>query len=188
MAPDRLKQRLVGAVALLLMGALAWLWLLSADSPVDPVSKSTQIPPAPAIKPFQVPAPAQPEHIEPIGSARDSAPAQPTAPAPQPSGTAAAPAPAPTPAAPADTFQLDARGLPVAWVVQVGSFSSGANAEKLQKKLQDKGYKAYTQTGAGGVVRVYVGPKLSRERAEAQRDAINKGFKLKSIVVRFPPG
>jgi DedD protein len=89
----------------------------------------------------------------------------------------------------ADTFAQDANGLPVAWVVQVGSFSSRANAEKMTKELQSKGYKAFIVTAGTGVgaARVYVGPKLSRERAEAQKNALDAALKIKAMVVRFPP-
>jgi DedD protein len=84
---------------------------------------------------------------------------------------------------------LDEKGLPVAWVVQVGSFAAQPNADKVKKALQDKGFKAYTQTvkaGSGSAIKVYVGPKLSRERADAQKHAIDQALKMNTMVVRFP--
>jgi len=221
MPADALKQRLIGAVALLLLGAIAWFTLLSADNPVDPMARGTQIPASPDIKPFAVPEPVAPKDVEPIGSEHDSQPAARTAaavqslpkpeplarpePAPKPQSAARpqekAPAkpvavaektPAsPAPAKPAETFELDQHGLPVAWVVQVGSFATQANADKIKQTLQDKGFKAYAQavkTAKGQAVKVYVGPKLSRERADAQKKAIDQALKINSMVVRFPVG
>lgn len=214
MAADRLKQRLTGAVALLLLATVAWFWLLDSDRPVEPVARTSEIPPAPAIEPFSVPEPRRPADVEPIGTVAATPP--PAAPAPRPelkTETKAAPkiapkpiskpepAPAPKPApkpavvaapvpAPKETYQRDAQDLPVAWVVQVASLSSASAAEQLKKSLQDKGFKAYTQTvksGSGQAVRVYVGPKLSREQADTQKRQIDSAFKVNAMVVRFQP-
>lgn len=254
MAADALKQRLVGGATLLLVGTIAWFWLLSADSPVDPVTRESQIPPAPDIQPFAVQEPARPQNIEPIGSARDTAPAlqsdavpvpapQPIAaatPAPKPAQAATAPrvdtakaaatrsAPAkataatssaqaapkttvpasatktpvaaktPTETKPAtakvdtklagETFQLDQHGLPIAWVVQVGLFSTQAAADKVKATLQAEGFKAYTQpfkSEKASGIKVFVGPKLSRERADAQKKKIDELLKTNTLVVRF---
>ena len=218
---DGLKQRLVGGVALLLIGVIAWFWLLSADSPVDPVSRTTQIPPAPDIKPFTVPEPAAPADVTPVGSEREAEPAlraevaaekpvpvakpAPIA-APAPSRAVAASAKPdldkksgidkksvaadkPQPVGAKQTFELDQQGLPVAWVVQVGLFSSQASAEKVKATLQEKGFKAYTESyktaNAPAGVKVFVGPKLSREKADEQKRAIDAALKVSSKVVRF---
>jgi len=253
MAADALKQRLVGGATLLLVAVIAWFWLLSADSPVDPVARESQVPAAPDIKPFAVQEPAKPQNIEPIGSAREAVPAlqsdvvpQPqskpvvsAAPPPKPAQNAAAPkidaakvgashsaigksnavaaeavamapktAPLKTPApatknsepdatvkakpaeskAAPETFQLDQHGLPVAWVVQVGLFSTQPAADKIKAALQDKGFKAYTEpfkSDKTSGIKVFVGPKLSRERADTQKKAIDELLKTNAMVVRF---
>lgn len=258
MAADGLKQRLVGGATLLVVAVIAWFWLLSADSPVDPVARESQIPAAPEVQPFAVPEPAQPQNIEPIGSARESAPAIQSDVVPQSRAqVSSVPAPKPVQAAPAqpakataplktdalkphsavgksnaaaastmaatapaqkaeplksvptatknstpetlkpkaadsklvpETFQLDQQGLPVAWVVQIGLFSTQASADKIKATLQEKGFKAYTQAfkseKASGI-KVFVGPKLSRERADAQKKAIDELLKTNTMVVRF---
>lgn len=265
MAADGLKQRLVGGATLLLVAVIAWFWLLSADSPVDPVARESQIPAAPDIKPFVVQEPVQPQGIEPPENARESAPATQSDAVPQPRQSqpvvSAAPAPKPAQAAPpsaaqqsqlaqantmrsavgksnaaaanaaatpaqpspqlspqrgaplkptavatknneqqtakpkagegkpaSETFQLDQHGLPVAWVVQVGLFSTQASADKIKATLQAKGFKAYTEPYKGekaSGIKVFVGPKLSRERADAQKKAIDELLKTSSMVVRF---
>jgi hypothetical protein len=285
MAADGLKQRLVGGATLLMVAVVAWFWLLSADSPVDPVSQESQIPTAPDIKPFAVQEPTAPQGIEPIGSERDSQPALQSDAVPQspsqiqaqsqlrtlaeakaqaarasstatampastqPAGTqaantqsankqpakpqaeiavsaaaaankasaasktgadvktnavakatvvaktgeSAAAVKADAKTAPAsklvpETFQLDQHGLPIAWVVQVGVFSTQATADKIKATLQEKGFKAYTEPfkrDKVSGVKVVVGPKLSRERAEAQKQAIDQLLKTNTMVVRF---
>jgi DedD protein len=192
MVADRLKQRLTGAVALLAIGVIAWFWLLSADSPVDPVARETQIPPAPAIEPFAVPEPRQPQGIDPAPQPQP----QPEPPAAEPVSAPPAqpqPAPAPAPAPdvpapqPAPRFEQDDKGLPVTWTLQVASLSSQAAADKLMADLAAKGYKAYTRP-SGKAVRVYVGPKLSRQQADEDKRAIDAAFRVNSMVVRFTPG
>lgn len=207
---DSLKQRLVGGVALLVIGVIAWFWLLSADSPVDPVSRATQIPPAPDIQPFSVPESTPPADVAPIDSEHAAQPAVRAQIADENSAAGAKPAPAMAstpkrpvavtskpavekaqPAKPKETFELDQQGLPVAWVVQVGLFSTPASADKVKAALQQQGFKAYTEpykaANAPAGVKVFVGPKLSRERADEQKRAIDAALKVNSKVVRFQP-
>jgi cell division septation protein DedD len=226
-ASDRLKARLTGAVALLLIGVVGWFWLLDSDNPVEPVAQESAIPPAPQIQPFTVPQPAAPADIKPVGSERDAAVAEepPLAQAPiaakpsvpdkspvpaKPAPIAAKPQPAPAPAvvqakrpeavvkpmtpakpaAPAEKFEMDTNNLPVAWVVQVGAMATQAAADKLKEDLIGKGFKAFTQPGklanGNATIKVFVGPKLSRERADAQKKQIDAALKTNTMVVRFP--
>jgi len=214
-ASDRLKARLTGAVALLILGAVGWFWLLDADSPIDTVAQESAIPAVPEIKPFTVAQPQPPEGIKPVGSEQNAEvvaePVEPIAVAAAPVAQAeskpvvveksvAKPAPAPKPqpapvpkpqTKPApEKLQLDTNNLPVAWVVQVGAMSTQAGADKLKQQLLAKGFKAYTQSGklanGSAVIKVFVGPKLSRERADAQKKAIDAALKTNTMVVRFP--
>ncbi len=245
-ASDRLKVRLIGAVALLLIGVVGWFWLLDADNPIEPVAQESAIPPAPAIQPFTVPQPAAPADIPPVGSERDAAVVeeasvqqQVTKPVPAPMPVTKSPAPElspkvqpkaqpttqsmsqtvpespkpklkPEPKAstsnkteaafaakpsvvkvPADKFEMDSNGLPVAWVVQVGAMATQASADKLKEQLIAKGFKAFTQPtklpNGTAAIKVYVGPKLSRERADAQKKSVDTALKTNTMVVRFPP-
>ena len=57
---------------------------------------------------------------------------------------------------------LNQKGLPDAWVVQVGSFTTKEAANKLRDDLQADGQKAYVRTTTSGntaISRVYIGPK-----------------------------
>jgi len=56
------------------------------------------------------------------------------------------------------------------WAVQLGSFSNKENAEKLAADLRKQGYAAFlsqTQTGAGTLHRVRIGPQKDRDSAES---------------------
>lgn len=211
-ASDRLKARLTGAVALLILGAVGWFWLLDADSPVDTVAQESAIPAMPEIKPFTVAQPQPPEGIKPVGSEQNAevvaepvesiaVAAAPVAQAEKPASKPVAvekpvakptpaPAPKPTPKPAPEKLQLDTNNLPVAWVVQVGAMSTQASADKLKQQLIAKGFKAYTQPGklanGSAAIKVFVGPKLSRERADAQKKAIDAALKTNTMVVRFP--
>ena len=204
---DSLKQRLVGGIALLVIGIVAWFWLLSADSPVDPVSRATQIPPAPDIQPFDVPEPTPPADVAPVNNEQDSPPAlradivagKPAPVLPEPNRSVSVPKTVAQKAQPSaektpvaklkETFELDQQGLPVAWVVQVGLFATQASADKVKATLQQKGFKAYTEpyktANAPNGFKVFVGPKLSRERADEQKRAIDAAIKVDSKIVRF---
>lgn len=109
----------------------------AADSPSAAGSAVTPPPPAPS------PAPAQ------------SAPATPSDPA-DAAGSAHAPANTPMPAASGG-----------AYLVQLGSFSSHANAEHLAQQLRAQGYRVnVSQTGSGRhLYRVRVGPARDHDAA-----------------------
>jgi DedD protein len=85
---------------------------------------------------------------------------------------------------------LNHQGLPDAWVVQVGSFTSKETANKLRDDLQADGQKAYvrtTTTNGNTISRVYIGPKLDRNQAFAVKEEMDKRLKIKSMVMRFQP-
>ena len=57
-----------------------------------------------------------------------------------------------------------------AWVVQIGSFSEEANAQRLAQRVAGLGFNARVSTfntSVGPMYRVRVGPESSRERAVA---------------------
>lgn len=83
---------------------------------------------------------------------------------------------------------LDAKGMPVSWVLQVASFSEKERAESLQKKLNKEGYQAYIETVPtpnGSRSRLFVGPKLDKAKLEKIQKAIEKKYKLKALILKF---
>ena len=76
------------------------------------------------------------------------------------------------------------------WVVQVASVRDQAAANNLRDKLLVAGHKAYVRSAlAGGntTYRVFVGPMSLKERAAADKAAIDAAFGVQSMVVRFEP-
>ncbi len=85
---------------------------------------------------------------------------------------------------------LNQKGLPDAWVVQVGSFTTKEAANKLRDDLQADGQKAYVRTTTSGnaaISRVYIGPKLDKSQALALKEQMDRRLKVKSMVMRFQP-
>lgn len=164
-------QRAVG-VAVLALGSLLLWPILFDEGPATQLDRATQIPPTPAVDNFEVP---QPKVVA----------AAPVPPAPVDEDEPAPAVTAKPDAKVTDSPALTAQGLPQSWVVQVGSFSSQANADALKAKLREKGFPAFTKGNAAdksGGVRVLVGPKLSRERADQIKQELQKTFDLKPFV------
>lgn len=170
---DGLKQRLVGAIALLAL-AVIFLPVLFDREPIVPVDRDSQIPPPPEIVTVEVAEPVQPETID-------------LAPEPQEmfepdEEDLALPEPEPP--------GLQASGVPRSWVLQVASFRDQAHAERLRKKLLDADYSAYTRSASyknGSIYRVYVGPKLDKSALTAEKARIDQQFELESMILEFKP-
>ncbi|WP_444677416.1 SPOR domain-containing protein [Halomonas sp. E19] len=134
--------------------------------------------------------------VEPPASApaqAAQAPAVVTPPAPQPSTppaqadpiadlarqasqrveTAQAPSTAPSPTA--------ASGE---WAVQVGSFGEAGNAERLQARLREEGFSAYSRRRDNNMTTVYVGPYASSEAGERAMTELKERANLQGLLVR----
>ncbi len=75
------------------------------------------------------------------------------------------------------------------YAVQVGSFTSQANAERLQQRLMDQGFKAFSVTeriGSRTIWRVRVGTLSTREAAEELLQTLNERASLEGLVVSHP--
>lgn len=91
-------------------------------------------------------------------------------------------------AAPDSVPRLDSSGLPLSYVVRLGSFGDKANADALVKKLVAADYKAYTRavTNANATLTaVYVGPVLTRAEANSMVTRLANGFDLNGVVETF---
>lgn len=77
----------------------------------------------------------------------------------------------------------------IVWAIQLGSFSRGQNALGLRDSLRAQGYTAFVQSAyssQGTITRVFVGPELHRDEAEATRKKLEAKQSLNGIVVRYP--
>jgi DedD protein len=74
----------------------------------------------------------------------------------------------------------------VRWIVQVGSFSSAANAEKLVASLRLDGLSAYQETvssSGSSIYRVRIGPYLQREEAIRIESQVQEKRSLDGVVM-----
>nr|WP_010133059.1 SPOR domain-containing protein [Microbulbifer agarilyticus] len=208
---DGVKQRIVGA---LVLAALAVIFLPSLFDREGAryIDVTSQIPAPPDITPITIaepqpveevePAPPvnevfQPEYVEQSGPAPESVSSAPDdAAVPEPRQPAAAvanvepaePEPAPELQMPAEETQLDDQGLPEGWVVQVGAYKEVASADRIRNQLMDAGFRAYTRavdTPKGRLVRVFVGPKLSRVDAQSDKQKLDKLLKTQTLILRY---
>jgi DedD protein len=202
-----LKERLVGAAVLVAIAVWLIPWVLDGpEAGIDAPVSSLQLPAA------EEPMPIRTQTLR-LGDAPEAAP--PPAASPAPEVKAAEPVPAegepgaeaettvaalrPEPAAPAPQAARTATpppkpSAPVAeatgdWTVQLGSFSSEANARRQAERAGTFGYKAEVSSVRGKdgktLYRVRVGPQATRGAAEAAASALRAhGIKEASVAAR----
>jgi DedD protein len=186
----RLKERVIGASVLVMLAVVFIPMLLDDSERVETRIEGTNIPARPGTEFASkiVPLPggdfAKPEAI--------AAPTAAVAAPPAATGQAVAPATAPGKPAPAPAdggaSTPERVGL-TAWVVQLGSFSSEANAAGLERRLRDAGYASFVeplQQDGQPAYRVRVGPELLRSEAQTLRDRIKSELGVDGIVVSYP--
>lgn len=169
-----LKQRIVGSLVLALIGFLLFSWLFNFTDPKR-VDRNSLIPPAPDIKAADIAMAKRPkavnakQQVAPIFDVNKSFPAAKDD---------------------ANNFGLNASGLPNAWVLQVASFEEQSLADELTDSLRAQQFKAFKKTVeiAGKMVhRVYIGPKLDKRQAFADKAKIDKLLATDSIVLKYAP-
>lgn len=189
-----LKQRLVGALVLIAAAAVFLPMLFEAPKKIL-LDRQSQIPQPSPFKKFQLVEPASRTSVsehktpgQPVGvkPAQTTKVAKQTKQASKPKAKASTTSK--TTSAASAKPKLDKQGLPVAWVIQVASFAKKENAVKLKDELRGKNFSAYTKridTSQGPAVRVFVGPKLDKKRAEQVKQRLDKELKLNTLIVRF---
>lgn len=104
--------------------------------------------------------------------------------------TAAPPPEAPVVSAPVAKIVAPAPAKPQptkasAWVLQVGSYASRGNADRLRHALANGGWSAYVKSDVvqgKPLYRLFVGPFPSLETTKSARDKINQQFHVNAIV------
>lgn len=199
-----LKQRIIGAVVLVIAAVVFLPMLLTGQDETTRVEVDVPEPPALDDREITLAAPVELPEPEPVAEIPPSLPepaappAEPVAPAPAPaappmvtapsappSAPPAAAPPAPAPAAPSTPPAAPASGN---WVIQLGSFSSAENAEALRQTLRTQGYNAYTvaaRVGGNAITRVFVGPVVERDEANRLRDELARRQGNKGLVVAY---
>lgn len=175
----RLRQRIVGAVVLVLL-AITFLPMLFTHE-VERERVRVEAPPMPvaAFPAPSVPAQPQPQLTQP--PAQVVSEPSPRGPAPVASVAAGA-----GKNAASQEAHVDEKGLPVSWTIQLASLSNRVSAEALMQKLRSQGYTAYIRT-VDGMHRIFVGPLIERTEAQQLRDQLQRQHQLNGFVVRFQP-
>jgi DedD protein len=197
---SRAKQRLTGAVILVALFVLLVPELLTGPGDAHPTADNSS---DEGLRRYTIDLDAQDRSGQPMAPASNEVPvalpeiATPMSVPPEaatPATPAAAPAPAPQPAAPvtanpmAPTNNIAAaapRAEPGTFVVQLGSFGSRENAERLVRDMTARGFATFiapiTSNGRE-LYRVRVGPTRDRASAEALAAELKRVGQSGSIV------
>tara|TARA_R110001592_G_scaffold35495_4_gene120768 strand:- start:13974 stop:14537 length:564 start_codon:yes stop_codon:yes gene_type:complete len=181
---DKLKQRIIGALVLVVAAVVFLPMLLSGQD--ETVKVEIEVPQAPVMDQTEIEAAAPIELPAP----------EPVAEIPAPEMLPEAPAvstPAETPVVSAPPA-VEKKPVPMQsgnWVVQLGSFSSAANAEALRDTLVGQGYNAYSlsaKVDGSDITRVFVGPLLDRAETNKLRDELASRHGMKGLVTAYDAG
>lgn len=211
---QNLKQRLVGALVLMSL-AVIFLPLVFDGQQQRIDTKPYEIPAPPVISLQSMDMPPVPANALAGVNADRESPAQAAATATVDDSPATASEPVPTPAAPPATpppgrdevarfveqeKQADAAirttphqqpvDLADAWIIQVGAFSSQANADALRNRIAAGGYAVFVRpqkTASGQFYKVYVGPEIRRYRVEQQKQALEQKYQVKALILKHIP-
>jgi len=203
----RLKERLIGASVLVLAAVIFIPMLLDDTTQYNSEIKKSNIPKKPEgefstriipIEEFQpaseavtqtvpipVPVTVTEGSVPPAETgARGSVPEEPGPGDPETAGSSS------TTDLPVAASSIQGKDVGVrAWIVQLGSFSSEENAQKLNDSLRKQGFSAFVeplQQKSGIIYRVRVGPELLRSDAEDIRVKIKKSMQMDGLVIPYP--
>ena len=163
-----LKQRLTGAIILIILGVIFIPLLLDGAGHHARFSKDIDIPPEPVIKVKtwdelkEIPAASSS-----IVKKADKKPAVKSS----------------------KTTKKITQPSIKAWALQLGSFGQQTNALVLRDQLRAKGYRAFIEKSAKSgktSYKVRVGPDLDRSKIEKIAKKLKKNEKIESIVVTHP--
>ena len=189
---EKLKERLVGAAVVVALAVVFIPALLSgppdagigAGAPGLPGQDAITVkrvtidlgnPGATNPQPDPMATASQPPPMQTPVTREDTQAARMEKPAPKPDQQAGS-AVKPAPSTPVEVTE---------WVVQVGSFSSQDNAERLAAQLKAQGFKAFVskyRDGSNTLHRVRVGPVQAREQAESLATQLRDGGQKVKVV------
>lgn len=166
MNSSMLKQRLVGALILLLLLVLLLPLIFSGQGRLTELQLADIQPPRvlPAMPAFDPISEAEFEQVERLLAPPEAAP------------------------------ELTEPQVPVlgeAWSIQLGTFRDATNARRLLLSLREAGHEAYTResllSDGSTATQVMVGPMRDRAAADQRRLDLAQSFGVSTIVVRFQP-
>jgi DedD protein len=179
---EQIRQRLIGAIVLIVIAALTWP-LLFDDFDPQAVDHRSQVPEMPKFETFEVT-----ENSSAVVDTESKTVDAQTSISASSTEVIDISTESRVRATPLAVSKLDEQGVPMTWVVQVGSFADEGNAKKLLDRLTSKGHQAYMRsnnTGPKTVYRLYIGPLLEKRKAIQINTQIKKQFNLNGLVVRY---
>jgi len=169
-----LKQRLTGAVILVVAGVVFIPLLLDGAGHHARFNKDVEIPPEPVIK------------IKSWDEIKEI-PANVQKPSRQPPARAKTPVTAAK--KPASSSKKTSQPSIKAWALQLGSFSQQTNALVLRDQLRAKGYRAFVDKAVkqgNTSYKVKIGPDLDRSKLEKVATKLQKEEKINSLMITHP--
>lgn len=191
-----IKQRLLGALILLLLGFICWP-LLFDEYQSKPMDISSRVPPMPDFEEFEVEPYQGPEadrvNLPPeIKKTKEELKPETDLPSSKTLLKQARPAvqeQKKQSRALAQEFKRRPQTAPKAWVIQVGSFSRQSNCKKLVERLNKARFETYWRRSKQqkSLCEVYAGPYLRQADANAAKRKIDKAYKVKSWIKTYRP-
>lgn len=182
---ERLKHRLLGAAILVALGVLL-LPGFFRDKEGYQVNTQSQIPTKPSVTAVDFDGPTPVENIEAAPSPETMFLPEETLETTDTTTSSISASSVSASAAGVTTSPV----IPEAWVIQMASLGQKEAAEKLLKDLQAEGHKAYLRsvmTDKGTMHRLFIGPKMDRQDAEAIRQAVDKRWNVQSRIYPYKP-
>ena len=189
----RLKERLIGAAVLVMLGVIFIPMILDDSSETDITITETNIPRRPDDNFSSRIVPLKESDLTPVVNGPAQQPLVENLP------EAIEPLTEETPASEVDYQILTTRTPPrtatnnqmgaTRWVVQLGSFSNEENAKALNAKLRKAGYPAFVEPlkrNSDIAYRVRVGPELLRSGAQSLQEKLKNKMQIEGIVIRYP--
>ncbi len=167
-----LKERLLGALALIALAVIFLPWILEEERAAPPVSDKVAMPPAPEPLVTDVALPQRPE-LAPALTEEEQSRVQEQEQQPEASRITSA-------------MQLSLDGGVEAWAIQVASFGEPANARRLVDRLQKAGFHTYWRN-INQMAVVFAGPYIDQQQAREDQDKLLQQEGLKTLMTRYVP-
>jgi len=188
---DGLKQRVVGALVLVVLGVIFLPMILDFKGDRR-INKTTRIPSSPDIQPVIMTPSKKPVGISEPKSSKDVYRLEGAVDSFEPEETSTT-KPVSSKSATTNSNKpkiLDEKGLPLTWVIKVVSYTDQSKAKELSLDIKASGLKSFVLSAkiSGKTYhRVFIGPFVEKARAINTQKIINKQYKVQSDLLKFEP-
>ncbi|RLA54710.1 MAG: hypothetical protein DRR42_00885 [Gammaproteobacteria bacterium] len=177
-----MRQRIVGAVVLVVLAVILLPLMLNFDGDYV-VNQRSQIPASPDIVPVKIDQPQARADLEDTKNAEQMFNFDASREQAEKNEGGQVDLQEQSPA-------LTAEGMPESWILQIASFVDPDKANSLKEKLLADQYHAFSKRSVVDgktIYRVYVGPKILKKDMLDDKAAIDRKYKIKTLLLRFEP-